>query len=178
MRRVTRGYPPGPDENRAAVVERNVTESPRWIAAPRRQVALTLVAAAAVALAISARGAEAPEAQDAPSPAPPTWVELDLDPDGSVDLEEYLAFQAQRMPLLDSDGGGSLSLTEFMASLPERARGRASAAFQGFDFDGNRRLSRAEFLLYHSVIFRRYIDTDGDRRASAAELARAAAGRE
>ncbi len=96
---------------------------------------------------------------------------LDADTDGKVSLQEFLHFQAARMPEFDKDGDGILDKKEFKASLQGKEQIKnAERAFIGFNNEDNKRgLTQREFLGYHAYVFNNRIDKDKDGFMTAAE---------
>jgi Ca2+-binding EF-hand superfamily protein len=95
---------------------------------------------------------------------------LDLDKDGHVSLNEYLTFQASRLPQFDLNGNGRLSRAEFESSLVGPSKANAERSFRIFDANKDNALDQREFLGYHAFVFKNYVDTDKDGFLSLAEL--------
>lgn len=91
------------------------------------------------------------------------------DRNGSVSLREYLDAQAPKFLQFDASGNGSLSRSEFKASLDGKARRRAAGSFKTFDFDSDRKLNRQEFFDYHGFIFLKVLDRNSDGQWNAEE---------
>lgn len=87
---------------------------------------------------------------------------LDRNADGKCDLNEYLTYQAGRIPQFDKDGDGELILAEFRESLQGRSKANANVLFKNANAEGGRTLSRREFLGYHAWVFKTFIDADSD----------------
>jgi hypothetical protein len=87
---------------------------------------------------------------------------LDRNGDAKCDLNEYLTYQAGRLPQFDKDGDGELILAEFRDSLQGRSKTNAPFLFRTANAEGGRTLSRQEFLGYHAWVFKTYVDTDKD----------------
>lgn len=100
---------------------------------------------------------------------------LDKNGDGNCDLNEYLTFQAGRLPQFDKDSDGALNLAEFRESLQGKSKSNAAVLFKGANVEGGRELSQKEFLGYHAWVFDKFIDTDNDGYMSEAEWAKVVA---
>jgi Ca2+-binding EF-hand superfamily protein len=95
---------------------------------------------------------------------------LDTDGDGKCSLNEYLTFQAGRIPQFDANSDGMLQYGEFKDSLQGKAKANAQRTFNAFDKEDERNaLTRREFLGYHAYVFRTFVDTDNDGFMSAEE---------
>lgn len=101
---------------------------------------------------------------------------IDTNKDSAVSLEEFEAARRRDFDLLDANKDGFLSHTEFVNlrgsdSTLVRLRERR---FQGIDADGDRRISRAEYLAYGRSLFT-LLDRDRDGRITRAEFEQALA---
>jgi hypothetical protein len=101
---------------------------------------------------------------------------LDKDQDGKCNLNEYLAFQVNRLTQADINNDGMLQYGEFKESLQGKAKVNAQRTFNAFNVEDERNaLTRREFLGYHAYVFKTYVDNDNDGFMSADEWSKVVA---
>ncbi len=87
---------------------------------------------------------------------------LDQDKDGTVAVEEYVAWQVKNLDRHERDKVAGLSLDEFAQSLDERTRSSAPTLFNNSDRNTDGVLEATEFGGYHGWIFNNILDSNRD----------------
>ena len=100
----------------------------------------------------------------------------DVDKDGTVTREEFIAARADHFARLDRNSDGYLDSTDVPERLARRRqqKGGSDAMAGQFDADGDKKVSKEEFVNGPTTLFDR-ADTNTDNVLDATELAAAKA---
>ncbi len=97
------------------------------------------------------------------------WKQYDLNGDGKITREEFMAARAVCFARDDSNGDGVLTRVEVKTFFPPPLADRIDAAFLRLDLDGDGLISREEFDRESDRLFRQ-MDTNGDGVLAGTEL--------
>ena len=97
------------------------------------------------------------------------WKQYDLNGDGKVTREEFMAVRAVCFARYDASGTGMLTLEEVKKFSTAQTADRLNAEFSRLDLDGDGFISREEFDRESDRLFRQ-LDTNGDGVIAGTEL--------
>ena len=97
------------------------------------------------------------------------WKQYDLNGDGKITREEFMAARAVCFARHDTSGDGMLTRAEVKNSFPPQMADRIDAEFPRLDLDGDGLISREEFDRESDRLFRQ-LDTNGDGVIAGTEL--------
>jgi Ca2+-binding EF-hand superfamily protein len=97
------------------------------------------------------------------------FTQHDVNGDGKVTHEEFMAVRALLFLRYDADGNGIVSLSELRKRLPAQAADRVEATFTRLDSDRDGGISRSEWDLESDRHFRS-LDTNADTVLAGHEL--------
>jgi len=97
------------------------------------------------------------------------WRQYDLNGDGKITREEFMAARAVCFARYDTNGDGLLTRAEVKKFFPPPLQDRIDAAFLRLDLDGNGLISHEEFDQESDRQFRQ-LDTNGDGVIAGNEL--------
>lgn len=98
----------------------------------------------------------------------------DVDKDGTVTREEFIAARAEHFAKLDRNSDGYIDNTDVPERLARRRQQKGGSDFMAgqFDADGDKKVSKEEFVNGPTTLFDR-ADTNKDNVLDATELAAA-----
>ena len=97
------------------------------------------------------------------------WKQYDLNGDGKITREEFMAARAVCFARYDTSGDGMLTRAEVKNSFPPPMADRIDAELPRLDLDGDGLISREEFDRESDRLFRQ-LDTNGDGVIAGTEL--------
>jgi Ca2+-binding EF-hand superfamily protein len=97
------------------------------------------------------------------------WKQYDLNGDGKITREEFMAVRAVCFARYDANGDGMLTRAEVKKVSPPQLADRIDAAFSRLDLNGDGLISREEFDRESDRLFRQ-LDTNGDGVIAGNEL--------
>ena len=97
------------------------------------------------------------------------WKQYDLNGDGKITREEFMAVRAVCFARYDANGDGMLTREEAMRFSPPSLAERVNAEFARLDLDEDGLISREEFDRESDRLFRQ-LDTNGDGVIAGIEL--------
>ena len=97
------------------------------------------------------------------------WKQYDLNGDGKITREEFMAARAVCFARYDTNGTGLLTRAGVKQFFPPPLADRIDAAFLRLDLDGDGLISREEFARESDRLFRQ-VDTNGDGVLAGTEL--------
>ncbi len=97
------------------------------------------------------------------------WKQYDLNGDGKITREEFMAVRAVCFARYDASGTGMLTRADVKRFSSPQTADRIDAEFSRLDLDGDSLLSREEFDRESDRLFRQ-LDTNGDGVLAGSEL--------
>jgi EF hand len=114
-------------------------------------------------------GRRRPMDRQAQRPTDSPFTQYDVNGDGKVTHEEFMAVRALRLLRYDADGDGIVSLSELRRRLPAQAADRVEATFARLDSDRDGGIGRSEWDLEGDRLFRS-LDRNADTVLAGHEL--------